>query len=61
MVKNVSQARLMILFTDKLMEPLRGWVKDFNPTNLQDAIWYTRDLGSTKRTIFTPRPPLNLG
>jgi hypothetical protein len=45
MVQDVSQTRLMILFTEGLMEPLKGWVKAFKPTNLQDAIWRTRDLG----------------
>jgi hypothetical protein len=34
MVQDVSQTRLMMLFTEGLMEPLRGWVKAFNPTNL---------------------------
>jgi hypothetical protein len=29
MVQDVSQSRLMILFTEGLMEPLKGWVKDF--------------------------------
>jgi hypothetical protein len=38
MVQDVSQARLMMLFTEGLMEPLRGWVKAFKPTNLHDAI-----------------------
>jgi hypothetical protein len=57
MVQDVSQARLMMLFTEGLMEPLRGWVKAFKPTNLHDAIWKTRDLGSTAKTRFTPRPP----
>jgi hypothetical protein len=46
MVQDVSQARLMMLFTEGLMEPLRGWVEAFKPTNLQEAIWKTRDLGS---------------
>jgi hypothetical protein len=61
MVQDVSQARLMMLFTKGLMEPLRGWVKDFKPTNLQESIWKTRDLGSTTKTKFTPRPPINQG
>jgi hypothetical protein len=47
----------MMLFTKGLMEPLRGWVKAFKPTNLHDAIWKTRDLGLTTKTRFTPRPP----
>jgi hypothetical protein len=61
MVQDVSQARLMMFFKEGLMEPLKGWVKAFKPTNLQDAIWRTRDLGSTKKSRFTPRPPLNTG
>jgi hypothetical protein len=61
MVQDVSQSRLMMLFTEGLMEPLRGWVKAFKPTNLQDAIWRTRDLGSAAKSRFTPRPPLNTG
>jgi hypothetical protein len=47
----------MMLFTEGLMEPLRGWVKDFKPTNFHDAIWTTMDLGSATKTKFTPRPP----
>ena len=39
MVQDVSQERLMMLFREGLMEPLRGWVKAFKPTNLHDAIW----------------------
>jgi hypothetical protein len=61
MVHDVSQSRLMILFTEGLMEPLRHWVKDFKPANLHDAILKTRDLGSAKNMRFTPRPPLNQG
>jgi hypothetical protein len=61
MVQDVSQARIMMLFTDGLMEPLTGWVKAFKPTNLHDAIWKTRDLGSAAKARFTRRPPLNQG
>ena len=60
-MKDVSEARLMILLSEGLMEPLRGWVKDFKPTNLHYVIWKTRDLGSTTKIRFTPRPPLNPG
>jgi hypothetical protein len=59
MVHDMSQTRLMMLFTEGLMEPLKGWVKDFKPTNLQDAIWRTRDLGPATKPKFVPRPPLN--
>jgi hypothetical protein len=61
MVQDVSQSRLMMLFTEGLMEPLKGWVKAFKPTNLQDAIWRTRDLGPAAKPKFMPRPPLNIG
>jgi hypothetical protein len=60
MVPYVSQERLMILFKEGLVEPLKGWVKYFNPTNLHEAIYRTRDLmGSTEKTKFSPRPPIN--
>jgi hypothetical protein len=43
------------------MEPLKGWVKAFKPTNLQEAIWKTRDLGPDAKPKFIPIPPLNNG
>jgi hypothetical protein len=61
MVQDVSQSRLVMLFTKVLMEPLMGWVKAFKPTNLQDVIWRTRDLGPRVKSKFIPRPPLNTG
>jgi hypothetical protein len=38
MVTDISQQRLVMLFTQGLVEPLRGWVKAFRPTTLQEAI-----------------------
>jgi hypothetical protein len=61
MVQDISPTRLMMLFTEGLMEPLKGWVKAFKPTNLQEAIWKTRDLGPAAKPKFIPRPPLNNG
>jgi hypothetical protein len=61
MVQDISPIRLMILLIEGLMEPLKGWVKDFKPTNLQDAIWRMRDLGLASKTKFIPRQPLNVG
>jgi hypothetical protein len=61
MVQDISPTRLMMLFTEGLMEPLKGWVKDFKPTNLHDTIWRERDLGPDTRPKFMPRPPLNIG
>jgi hypothetical protein len=61
MVQDVSQSRLMMLFTKGLMEPLKGWVKVFKPTNLHDAIWRTSDLGPTAKSKIIPRPPHTRG
>jgi hypothetical protein len=62
MVSDVSHARLMMLFTEGLMEPLKGWFKAFKPSNLQEALCRTKDLmGSAARTKFAPRPPINQG
>jgi hypothetical protein len=61
MVQDMSPTRLMMLFTEGLMEPLKGWVKAFKPTSLQEAIWKTRDLGPTAKPKFIPKPPLNSG
>jgi hypothetical protein len=59
MVPDVSEARLLMLFSEGITEPLHGWVKDFKPTNLHDAIWKTRDLaGASQKHKFTPRPPI---
>jgi hypothetical protein len=52
MVQDISPTMLMMLFTKGLMEPLKGWVKYFKPTNLQDAIWRKRDLGPTAKPKF---------
>ena len=44
MVTNVSESRLYMLFSETLTEPLRGWVKAYKPSTLQDAISRARDL-----------------
>ena len=44
MVTDISESRLIMLFTEALTEPLRGWVKSYRPTTLADAIRRTRDL-----------------
>jgi hypothetical protein len=61
MVQDMSPTRLMMLFTEGLMEPLKGWVKAFKPNNLREAIWKMRDLGPATKPKFIPRPPLNSG
>jgi hypothetical protein len=47
-VTDISEARLIMLFTEGLTEPLRRWVKAYKPHTLQDAILRTRDLTDTK-------------
>ena len=44
MVSDISESRLIMLFTEALSEPLRGWVKAYRPIALQDAISRTLDL-----------------
>ena len=44
MVFDVSMARLVLLFTEGLTEPLRGLVKAQKPATLKDAMNLTRDL-----------------
>jgi hypothetical protein len=62
MPSDVSQERLMMLFIGGLVEPLMGWVNDFKPTNLHEAICRTRDfMGSATKTKFSPRQPINQG
>lgn len=44
-VFDISEHRLVMLFTEALTEPLRGWVKAFKPHTLQEAIVRMRDMG----------------
>jgi hypothetical protein len=46
-VTDISEPRLIMLFTEGLTEPLRGWVKAYWPHTLQDAILRTRDLAES--------------
>jgi hypothetical protein len=54
-VTDIYEPRLVILFTEGLTEPLRGWVKAYQPHSLQDAIRRTRDLADSvpKNKPFT--------
>jgi hypothetical protein len=57
MVTDISESRLVMLFTEALAEPLRGWVKAYKPTTLQDAISRTRDLqDAVPKSRFPPKP-----
>jgi hypothetical protein len=43
-VTDISEPRLVMLFTEGLTEPLRGWVKAYRAHSLQDVVQCTRDL-----------------
>jgi hypothetical protein len=53
MLIDIPQQRLVILFMEYLLEPLRGWVKDFRPTTLQKSIMRTQDM----RNIVSKKVP----
>jgi hypothetical protein len=58
---DISEPRLIMLFTKGLTEPLRGWVKSYRPPTLQDAILRTRDLADSvpkTKTFSKPFVPL---
>ena len=54
MVTDISESRLIMLFTETLTEPLRGWVKSYRPTTLTDAIRWTRDLQDVVPKVRLP-------
>ena len=56
MVTDISESKLIMLFTEALTEPLRGWVKSYRPTTLADAISRTRDLqDAVPKNRFPPK------
>jgi hypothetical protein len=59
MVIDILEQRLVMLFTEGLIEPLIGWVKAFRPTALQDDIMKTHDMVGTvpKKTQVKPFIP----
>jgi hypothetical protein len=54
-VSEISEHRLVMLITETLTDPLRGWVKAFKPRTLQDVILRTRYMGDSmqKPKTFT--------
>jgi hypothetical protein len=56
-VTYISEHRLVMLFTEGLAEPLRGWVKAFRPTTLQDAIKRMLDMMDTVPKTKGPTKP----
>jgi hypothetical protein len=56
-VTDIFEPWLIMLFTEGLTKPLRGWVKAYRPHTLQDAILRTRDLAdSVPKTKPFPKP-----
>ena len=55
MVSDVSISRLVLLFTEGLKKPLRGFMKYHKPATLKDAMNLTRDLQNVfPRTKYPP-------
>jgi hypothetical protein len=46
-VTDILEQRLVILFIEGIIEPLKGWVKDFRPPTLSDYIKKTQDMEDT--------------
>ena len=44
MVPNISERRLVVLFMEGLLEPMRGWIKAFASPNLQEAMKKARSM-----------------
>lgn len=44
LVTKISERRLLVLFMDGLMDPLRGWIKALNSKILREAIKKYRDM-----------------
>ena len=57
MLSDIPEGRLVMLFVEGLMEPLRGWVKAYKPTSLQDAVNRARDMqDAIPKSWFPPKP-----
>jgi hypothetical protein len=59
-VTDISDPRMIMLFTEGLINPLRGWVKEYKPPTLQDDILHTQYLENSMpetRTFSKPFVP----
>ena len=60
MVTDISKVRLILLFTEGLAEPLKGLVKAYQPSTLQEAMRRTRDLqDSIPKTKYPPKDTMH--
>ena len=56
MVTDISESKLIMLFTKAGTESLRGWVKSYRPTTLTDTISRTRELkDAVPKNRFPPK------
>ena len=55
LVTNMSERRRVVLFIDGLTEPLKGWVKGFNPATLLEAISKARSMASSSSSSSSAR------
>lgn len=57
MVTGVTERRLVILFSEGLTEPLKGWIKAFDPPSLQEAMKKARNMEwAAPKAKFQPKP-----
>ena len=55
-VQDVSERRMVILFTEGFSEPLKGWIKAFDPPSLQEAMRKAQSMElTTPSSRFTSR------
>lgn len=57
---DITEPRLIMLFTEGLVEPLCGWVKAYKPVTFQDAIGCARDLQDVVPKNRFPSKPIFL-
>ena len=57
MVTDITGPQLIMLFTEGLVEPLRGWVRAYKPATLQDTIGRAKDLQDAVLKTRFPRKP----
>ena len=55
LVTNISKRMRVVLFMDGLAEPLKGWVKGFNPSTLLEAISMARSMASLSASSSSSR------
>jgi hypothetical protein len=57
-VTDISEQRLVMLFTEGLVERLKGWVKAFRPPTLHDAMKKTQYMVDTSSRKATVKPSI---